>query len=406
MFSQSFNCLPSKKQPIFGNQSPQNMELLRGLTSKPYQDPANHISMHHTVSNRNHTNFGTGSIKLMDFVYSFTETSRLEFGRRYVPTFSVPSEKMKLSHKDIIGLPQTNPMTPSLVRSYVVGGFVGSKSQLGRKRKNDVGKLNLWDMIRDLVNLVGSAPNHFSPRPTPNSTPHLNKNSEIMLDSSLQKGSSVNSTVAAMNCTENPPSSTKQSYADVAKGSSKHNSPKIIPETEVRDIIFPMLSDTRCDSTISVMEPVSIFIKPDCSSRDRITSECSADSEDSYIVFECSEDDNVDKDIFSSDDDTISVDEVSQSDSGIVPSSNSSFCNKTSPKKVRFAEDDNLVKIHPMVTWDYAYRMARRGPWEMLARDSERFKLRIARTEAVLKPILDPQHRSVVYRDRFSELER
>ena len=33
--------------------------------------------------------------------------------------------------------------------------------------------------------------------------------------------------------------------------------------------------------------------------------------------------------------------------------------------------------IHIMVHWDYAYRAARKGPWEEMARDRDRFRGRI-----------------------------
>ena len=49
-----------------------------------------------------------------------------------------------------------------------------------------------------------------------------------------------------------------------------------------------------------------------------------------------------------------------------------------------------------MLTWSHAYRSARRGDWERLGRDAERFRERIDSTAAVLAPILDQLHRQKV----------
>lgn len=57
-----------------------------------------------------------------------------------------------------------------------------------------------------------------------------------------------------------------------------------------------------------------------------------------------------------------------------------------------------------MHTWNYAYRAARKGEWEMYARDRERFKLRIQRVALTLNPILDREHRQKIYEKRFVNL--
>ncbi|XP_072761342.1 uncharacterized protein Ppp1r15 [Anoplolepis gracilipes] len=69
-------------------------------------------------------------------------------------------------------------------------------------------------------------------------------------------------------------------------------------------------------------------------------------------------------------------------------------------KKVSFAPTPPIV--HIMVTWDYAYRAARKGQWEEMARDNERFKGRINSIAAVLNPILTSKHRSKVWQERFA----
>ncbi|KAM5131768.1 protein phosphatase 1 regulatory subunit 15A [Mantella aurantiaca] len=63
-------------------------------------------------------------------------------------------------------------------------------------------------------------------------------------------------------------------------------------------------------------------------------------------------------------------------------------------KKVRFSSN---VVVHRMVTWSYAYRKARKGPWEECARDRSRFKKRIAETEAAIGFCLQPHHREKIW---------
>ncbi|XP_018793522.1 PREDICTED: uncharacterized protein LOC108971724 [Bactrocera latifrons] len=89
-------------------------------------------------------------------------------------------------------------------------------------------------------------------------------------------------------------------------------------------------------------------------------------------------------------------------------SSNSSFgCNAEklndcveSSKRVRF----NLnPEIHVMYAWNFAYRSARKGHWESLARDRDRFRKRIESTSKYINPILTPEHRSFIYNTRFDK---
>lgn len=55
-----------------------------------------------------------------------------------------------------------------------------------------------------------------------------------------------------------------------------------------------------------------------------------------------------------------------------------------------------------MITWGYAYKAARKGPWEEAARDRNRFKIRVSRYEDLLKEVLNDKHRSKIYNARFS----
>ncbi|XP_043535321.1 protein phosphatase 1 regulatory subunit 15B-like [Chiloscyllium plagiosum] len=63
-------------------------------------------------------------------------------------------------------------------------------------------------------------------------------------------------------------------------------------------------------------------------------------------------------------------------------------------KKVRFSP---VVTVHSMIAWDFAYRAARKGPWEQYARDRSRFQRRIAEAEAVISPCFNPDHRNCVW---------
>lgn len=45
-----------------------------------------------------------------------------------------------------------------------------------------------------------------------------------------------------------------------------------------------------------------------------------------------------------------------------------------------------------MYTWAYAYRSARRGEWETMARDHERFQMRIKKLSEIIDPILIKKH--------------
>lgn len=137
--------------------------------------------------------------------------------------------------------------------------------------------------------------------------------------------------------------------------------------------------------------------------RSRLFSESSVDSEDSYcIVFETGSDLNCRNEIdeesgneFDSSDEDQEEEEEEEGEDESEDESNI----EASASKVRF----NLTpKVHIMVQWDYAYRAARRGPWEEMARDRERFKGRINSIDRVLRPILSTQHRTRIWQERFA----
>ena len=55
-------------------------------------------------------------------------------------------------------------------------------------------------------------------------------------------------------------------------------------------------------------------------------------------------------------------------------------------KKVTF--DESKPKVHYMYVWSYAYRAARKGVWEIIARDRKYFSRRIERVGEILEPSL------------------
>lgn len=61
---------------------------------------------------------------------------------------------------------------------------------------------------------------------------------------------------------------------------------------------------------------------------------------------------------------------------------------KKSQKKVCFEKDEDLVVVHQMRHWDFAYRDARKGTWELTAVDRCRFWRRIKELEFILSPCL------------------
>lgn len=73
----------------------------------------------------------------------------------------------------------------------------------------------------------------------------------------------------------------------------------------------------------------------------------------------------------------------------------------TQVKKIKKVDFQIKPQIHLLVHWDYAYRSARRGTWEAIARDHDRFKHRIDSYQLVLNPILSKQHRLLIFNKYF-----
>ncbi|EZA51404.1 hypothetical protein DMN91_007375 [Ooceraea biroi] len=133
--------------------------------------------------------------------------------------------------------------------------------------------------------------------------------------------------------------------------------------------------------------------------RSRLLSESSVDSEDSFCILfdaESEAENTIDIDC----DETNSSDQDSEDDSmDTINEDDQSIEELMEARKVKF---NPTPIVHVMIKWNYAYRAARKGPWEEMARDNERFRGRINSIAAVLNPILTNQHRLQIWQERFA----
>ncbi|XP_014609353.1 PREDICTED: ATP-dependent zinc metalloprotease FtsH isoform X1 [Polistes canadensis] len=114
------------------------------------------------------------------------------------------------------------------------------------------------------------------------------------------------------------------------------------------------------------------------------------DDYDDYEDYDSDDDNDENKD------DSEEFSSESESDGDTSPNEDNCI-SKT--KKVTF----NLKPVvHTMIKWDYAYRAARKGPWEQMARDRSRFNGRISSYHLILDPILQDDHRVRIWTERFS----
>lgn len=161
----------------------------------------------------------------------------------------------------------------------------------------------------------------------------------------------------------------------------------------VFDMTTPLSRIDICSA--SAINPPVLANRQRC----RQISECSDDG----IVFcyEDEENDIVPQTEFDFDDEDDS--EEDETDSSCAEDSEGTVSHQPDSgfeeKKVQF----NLKpEVHVMRTWDFAYRQARKGEWEIAARDRERFKNRIHETGKVLSTVFDKNLRDKVYKERFS----
>ncbi|XP_055682695.1 uncharacterized protein LOC129789708 [Lutzomyia longipalpis] len=148
-------------------------------------------------------------------------------------------------------------------------------------------------------------------------------------------------------------------------------------------IVFCSESPKGTPDSTSVCERITKF-RP-CDRRRRLSEE----SDDSFVIFadDCKDDTN------SEDEETAS--ETSESD---IESEPIQLDSGFEERKVRF----NLKpEVHVIRAWEFAYRQARKGNWDQVARDRDRFEKRILSLGRVLSPILEQNHREKVYNERF-----
>lgn len=56
-----------------------------------------------------------------------------------------------------------------------------------------------------------------------------------------------------------------------------------------------------------------------------------------------------------------------------------------------------VVQVHVMRTWPFARRACRKGHWEEMARDRDRFRRRIGEAEQTVGRCFTPAHRRTVW---------
>lgn len=309
MYPQSCGFLPNKKQSAFNSTLPHNIGLLRSFSSQsfPKFDSVTHtgVSIKPTFKDLNTglNQHRSRSASIIDFVYSFSDSSRFKM-RDTLSNGAASTEKSKHSCKQLISHYNTVTQMPFL-SSHLVGGFVGSKSQLGRRPTHGFG-VNMWDIIRELVGVFGNSSDNILKKGNTRKSSFTSKkcltrpiekeNSQETQINMSKNSNSINNRHTLKDAHSSP----KQSYADVAKIKLE------LPLTEKIDsatVFDEKNSNRNCNS---VLKNFSICKESD--NRNRIPSECSIDSEDSFIVFEYCEGDNIsiaDDDCSNSDEESV-----------------------------------------------------------------------------------------------------
>lgn len=217
MFSQSCSLLQNKNQsPLSPFSHNLGLVATRSYSSstKTFMD-IKPIPEHKTRPLQ--CNQSKKNMNLLDFVYSLNNNST-----RIRPTSNLPTDMQNLHSKSMKTKNHCKALleVPSMpiTSSYLVGGFVGSKSQLGC-RSNQSFDLNMWDLLGNFgfADFIKSNPSFHNK----NSIDQQNSCKESELNS-LIKDSMI------LGCTTNCPfkspcddkasfASKKQSYAEVAR---------------------------------------------------------------------------------------------------------------------------------------------------------------------------------------------
>ena len=57
-------------------------------------------------------------------------------------------------------------------------------------------------------------------------------------------------------------------------------------------------------------------------------------------------------------------------------------------RRVTFADENNLVTVHPIYAWTHAYQQSRKSEWVQMANNRARFQNRIDKSAAIIEPVL------------------
>lgn len=370
----------------------------------------------------------------------------------------------------------------STMSSHIVGGFVGSKSQvnIGTKKSKacDLGTfifnvLNKWGRSEERVPKTKNMENSTNTNIQQGSSPQFkctegsshkmdvdrNVNfgniinlSNKSMDQHCDKVNGLNNACLRVKIPSEPSEKRNERQSnkmikDCLDGLDREKSEEMekvcqpLCSTPVPKVENPV-SDSSGSSSVDRSKSVSfqicgsptekIFVckseepqSPECSwkskicsalgSRFRQQSECSVDSTDSesFIVFDdrCCEsigDEDEEIEEMDDEDDTIVMDDDYDCCSVVEANAKWSawYCDDDNGsgsdevnRKVKF---NDKINVHIMIAWDYAYRAARLGPWEQMARDRVRFRDRILRLEMTLSPIFEEKHREKIYKSLYS----
>ncbi|CAG9768130.1 unnamed protein product [Ceutorhynchus assimilis] len=277
----------------------------------------------------------------------------------------------------------------------------GKKSkQLSQKK--EIKELMQIDSSQDVANFSMSMDISFSQNPQ--EEPH----NFILADFIAQKPLKAHPPLRKTDPIHIPISKGAEMFVMISPSPSSKNFTQFsLTDSEDSFIVFEKSDDDDDDNEEEPEEQSLINIKK--VQRQKYPSVC--ESEDSFIVFDGGDEETDDDTSFlsSSEEESSSEDEEASKfdevDCSAAHTSYSQTDRTRDKKKVRFVSDEKLCEVHSMIKWSFAYQSARKGPWEMYARDRCRFKDRILRVEWDIKNIFNRKHRERIYKERFENFK-
>ncbi|KAK0085897.1 hypothetical protein PV326_005754 [Microctonus aethiopoides] len=234
-------------------------------------------------------------------------------------------------------------------------------SQLKHRKKRS--KYNMHSNIQDDMDVWGNEEGNSSEMSSEDcvsSTSTSTIDNDSNHDNTIDKFQMIHSDYPSLIC---PSSQLNQSKSIEIMGKKVLESPLQSPK---HDVSVKLGSSHSSDSSIDSEDSFSIVFQ------DKSESECNTDCD---TESSCTESE------------TDKSDESDESDDDFN-------------HKVRFTSKPTIYK---MIKWDFAYRAARKGPWEEAARDRERFNNRINCVGEILDPILLASHREKIYQNRLMD---